>query len=192
MYKRDAKIVIEHQTPGLALAILFYFRHMKSAWFITIALLVSLHSFSQGTDTLPLYRQFPTVPPFKIQLMDSVTWFSKADLSSKKPTLVIYFSPDCGHCQLETENIISNMKALRDVQIVMTTTRPFEDVKNFYDHYLLGRFPNIKYGVDPSRFVVNFYNVEFTPFTAFYNKKGKLTKVYSGGINWSELLSVIQ
>ncbi len=152
----------------------------------------STSAWSQNKDTLPLYKQFPIVPPFKIQLMDSTTWFSKSDLSPKKYTLVIYFSPDCGHCQMETEEMISNMKSLSNVQIVMTTTRPFEDVKNFYNYYKLNRFSNVKYGVDPTRFVANFYKVEFTPFSALYDKKGNLITVYEKGINWQTFVARVK
>lgn len=110
--------------------------------------------------------------------MDSTTWFTKADLSSKKSTWIIYFSPDCGHCQLETEEIISNMKQLEKVQIVMIASRPYIDVKNFYDHYLLRRFSNITMGIDPVRLVVNFYKVDYTPFSALYDKRGRLIKAF--------------
>jgi len=151
---------------------------MKSKLLLAFLLLTSTAAFSQKTDSAAPYQQFPIIPPFKIQLMDSTTWFTKANLSSKKPTWLIYFSPDCGHCQMETEEIISNMKQLEKVQIVMIASRPFEDVKNFADHYKLNRFPNLKIGVDAARMVVNFYKVEYTPFSALYDKKGKLIKIF--------------
>src|ERR1044072_5869450 len=123
--------------------------------FFTIFLSVSV--LAQDKDSLAPSRQFKTIPQFKILLMDSTTWFTKAGLSSKKPTWIIYFSPDCGHCQIETEEIISNIKSLQNVQILLVTSRPFEDVKAFYDHYLLKRFPNITVGIDPARMFVSFY-----------------------------------
>jgi thiol-disulfide isomerase/thioredoxin len=183
--------VIEGETPDLLYGIIYaIFGAMKLRLFLLSTIFFSIAALSQQIDTLPPYQQIPIIPPFKIQMMDSTSWFSKANLSNKKPTLIIYFSPDCGHCQLETEELISNIKALEKLQIVMTTSRPFEDVKNFYDYYKLSRFPTIKYGVDPTRFVVNFYKVATTPFSAYYDKKGNLVKVYEKGIDWKELLSM--
>jgi len=162
---------------------------MKNILIFSLVLL-STNVIAQDKDSLAPYRQFPAIPQFKIQLMDSTTWFTKAGLSSKKPTWIIYFSPDCGHCQIETEEIISNIKSLQNIQILLVTSRPFEDVKAFYDHYLLKRFPNIVVGIDPARMFVNFYQVQTTPFSALYNKKGKLIKAYLSGTSIPELISL--
>ena len=143
-----------------------------------------------GSDTLAPYQKTPYIPSFKIQTPDS-SWFSKSNLQPKKPTLILYFSPDCGHCQLETEELLSKMKEFNNLQIVMITSRPFEDMANFADHYKIKRFPAIKIGTDPARLVTRFYDVKFTPFSAFYNKKGTLVKVYEKGIDMEELANLV-
>src|SRR4051812_48647995 len=143
------------------------------------------------SDSSAAYRKNPTIPAFRIQTPDS-SWFTKANLQTRKPTLILYFSPDCGHCQLETEEVLSKMKELNDLQIVMVTSRPFTDMANFADHYKINRFPSIKIGTDPSRMVTQFYDVKFTPFSAFYDKNGKLVKVYEKGIDMPELISLVK
>lgn len=140
-------------------------------------------------DTTAPYQKTPYIPPFRIQMPDSA-WFSKTNLQKNKAALILYFSPDCGHCQLETEELLSKMKELNNLQIVMITSRPFEDMANFADHYKIKRFPAIKIGTDPARFVTGFYDVKFTPFSALYNKKGTLVKVYEKGIDMEELVSL--
>ena len=139
------------------------------------------------TDTLAPYQKTAVIPAFSIQTPDS-SWYSKVNLAAKKPTLILYFSPDCGHCQLETEEILGKMKELNGLQIVMVTSRPFEDMKNFAEHYKINRFPTIKIGTDPKRLVTQFYDVKFTPFSALYDQKGKLVKVYKDGIQMNELI----
>lgn len=143
------------------------------------------------TDTLPPYQQVPYVPPFKILQADS-SWFTKKDLQAKKPVLILYFSPDCGHCQLETEEIISRIKELSNLQIVMITSRDYNEMKDFYRHYMLQKFPTIRVGSDTTRFISRFYNVKFTPFSALYNKKGQLVKVWEQGANLDELARLSQ
>lgn len=159
---------------------------MKHLFIPLLFICLSLGSFAQA-DTLPPYKQVPVVPPFSISLADGTT-FTKADLE-KKPTLILYFSPNCGHCQLETEEIIARNKALGKLQIVMITSRPVEDMKSFADKYMLHKFANIKIGSDLNRFVTQFYKVKFTPFSALYNKKGDLVKVYESGIDYDDLLA---
>lgn len=144
-----------------------------------------------ASDTLAPYKKDPAIPPFSIQRPDS-SWFRKANLQSKRPTLILYFSPDCGHCQQETEEVIRKIKDLSNLQIVMITSRPFADMANFAEHYKLNRFPSIKIGTDPARFVTRFYDVKFTPFSALYNKQGKLVKVYEKGIDMTELVSLVK
>ena len=142
-------------------------------------------------DTLAPYQKTPYIPSFKIQMPDSA-WFTKTNLQKNKPALILYFSPDCGHCQIETEELLSKMKELNNLQIVMITSRPFADMANFADHYKIKRFPAIKIGTDPERFVTTFYDVKFTPFSAFYDKNGKLVKVYEKGIDMEELATLVK
>ena len=163
-------------------------------YFILFALLFMIasanaqtHTTNAKQDTSAGYLKNPTIPPFTIQLPDS-SWFSAVKLQAKKPTLILYFSPDCGHCQIETEEVLSRMKELKNLQIVMITSRPFADMANFAEHYKLNRFPSIKVGTDPSRMITQFYAVKFTPFSALYDKKWMLVKVYEKGINIPELI----
>jgi hypothetical protein len=74
----------------------------------------------------------------------------------------------------------------------MVASRPFEDVKNFYDYYMIRRYPNIKMGIDAARLVTNFYKVERTPFSALYNKKGDLIKAFKDAPELSEVINLIK
>ena len=158
----------------------------KMILFVSLVIL-SLNTFAQ-TDTIPEYLSDRTLPGFTIQRADS-SWLTKNDLA-KKPTLILYFSPDCGHCQLETEELIINLKSLGDLQIVMITSRAVGEMKEFSNKYMLQKFPSIKVGSDTNRFISRFYKVKFTPFSALYNKKGKLVKVYEDGIDFKELATL--
>ena len=169
---------------------------MRSLLILLSVVIISVTAKAQSdtssvlADTLAPYQKSPYIPGFKIQMPDS-SWYYKQNLDKKKATLILYFSPDCGHCQLETEGIISKMKELKNLQIVMITSRPFEDMVNFADHYKISRFPAIKIGSDPARYVTRFYDVKFTPFSALYDSAGKLVKVYKDGINMDELITFL-
>lgn len=149
------------------------------------------HPIKPGTDSIAPYLKYPYLPTFSIQQIDS-SWFTRSELGDKKPVLLIYFSPDCGHCMEETEAMISKMHQLKNVQVVMVTSKPHDEMKAFSDHYQLHRFSNIKVGTDPQRRITRFYKVKFTPFSAVYNKKGNLLKAYESGIDWNELIKLVK
>jgi hypothetical protein len=73
----------------------------------------------------------------------------------------------------------------------MITSRPFADMTNFANYYKINRFSQIKIGTDPARLVTRFYDVKFTPFSALYNEKGTLVKVYEKEIDMKELISLV-
>lgn len=147
-------------------------------------LLMTVFAAAAQTDSLPepAYKRFPTPPPFKLLLTDSVTWFTKDDLPRKKATLVMVFSPDCEHCKHETEELIRHIDELSKVEIVMATPATFERMKEFYVQYGLQRFSNIVVGKDVSYTLPVFYNMRNFPFLAFYDKKGNLIDVFEGSL----------
>lgn len=159
--------------------------------FTLLLLSICFSSISQNTEQNKApYLQVKIVPPFKIYNYDS-TLLSKTDLK-KGPVLILYFSPDCGHCQMETDSLISKIESLKKLQIVMITGRYHDDMKAFIDKYKLLEFKNIKVGNDRTGFVQSFYQIEFTPFSALYDKKGKLLEVFEKGIDYTKLKKLIK
>ena len=168
---------------------------MRFIHILLSTLIISFSAMAQtdttnAQDTLAPYQKTPYIPSFRVQMPDS-SWFSKTGLVPKRPTLIFYFSPDCGHCQNETEKLLSKIKEFNNLQIVMITSRPFADMTNFANYYKINRFSQIKIGTDPARLVTRFYDVKFTPFSALYNEKGTLVKVYEKEIDMKELISLV-
>lgn len=156
---------------------------MKKISFLALVLAFYFTGSSQN-DSLPEapYKRFPTPPPFKLLLTDSSSYFTKDDLSKKKTLMIMLFSPDCEHCQHKTEEIIQHIVAFEKVQIVMSTTLPFEKMVEFYNKYELKRFDNIVVGKDISYLLPTFFNIRNLPFLAFYNKKKELISVFEGAM----------
>ena len=143
-------------------------------------------SFAQQTE--PPYKRFPTVPPLKLLLMDSSTIFTDKELKKNTPLFFILFSPDCEHCKKETEEIIDNIDSLQNIQIVMATFMPFGKMKEFYISYQLNRFSNITVGYDIQHILATYYRISYTPFLAFYDKKGNLIEGVQGGLPLTKVL----
>ncbi|MBC8034052.1 MAG: redoxin domain-containing protein, partial [Chitinophagaceae bacterium] len=119
---------------------------MKSLLLLLLPFFITATTLAQGTEATPSER-FPSLPPFTIQGLDSSN-FTKADLSKNKKTLIMYFSPGCDHCQHETEALLKDIELFKDVQIVMASYQPIEEIAGFHKKYNLANYPQIKIGRD--------------------------------------------
>jgi thioredoxin-related protein len=135
----------------------------------------------------PPYKRFPTIPPLKLMPIGSTTIFTKDQLKKNRPVLIMLFSPDCEHCQHETEELIKNIDHFKKIQIVMATMMPFDKMTAFYDRYDLKRFDNIVVGQDIYYLLPSFFKVRNLPYMAMYDKKGKLLSTFEGNMSMDKL-----
>ncbi|WP_146203152.1 peroxiredoxin family protein [Mucilaginibacter oryzae] len=131
---------------------------------------------STCAQTLPVNSG---IPPYHILTTDSV-YFTPANLKKNKPVMVIYFMPDCGHCQHLMYDLKPELPKLKDVQIVMITYTPMlKALQVFQRDFELAKYHNITIGTEGYTYLVQkFYHVQTTPYIAIYNKYGKLVQAY--------------
>lgn len=151
--------------------------------FVLLLLLAGSFTHSRAqADTGKLYQRFPTVPPFKLYRVPDSTVFTKDDLKKKKATLIMIFSPDCEHCQHETQQLTANISLFKKVQIVMASPLEFDFINRFYEVYELAKYPNITVGRDPAYFLGTFYKVRSFPAIFLYDKKGNFVQAFDGSV----------
>ena len=92
----------------------------------------------------------------------------------------MFFSPGCDHCRHQTDSMLANMDKFRDVEILMTTYQPFDEMKSFYKEYKLANYPNIMMGRDIKYFFPPFYKITNLPFMILFNEKGRLITTFEG------------
>ena len=133
-----------------------------------------------------------TLPDFKVKLTDGTT-VSSTKMPGKKPLLIIYFAPDCEHCRKLMDQLFPQMNAFKNVQILMVTFESLNDVAWFENHYHTKNYPNVKTGTEqPVFFLKNYYKLEHTPFTALFDKNGKLMVSYKEYTPLTELLKWVK
>ena len=166
---------------------------MKTSLLSAIFILLSVVAFSQQDSTiLPPFKQFPTVPPFKLLKIDSTSYFTKNDLKKNKAVLIILFNPDCDHCKHEIEEIIKDVDEFKNIQIVMATMMPFDLMKSFYEKYGLDKFDNVIVGRDFQYLLPSFFQIRFMPYLAMYDKKGNLLTTFEGTMKIEDLVNVFK
>ncbi len=144
-----------------------------------------------GFDTIPPYKKDNRMPAFKIMKLDN-TWFTKEQLPNKDYTVIIYFAPDCGHCQHEMKEIIKNIDKFNKVNFVWVSFKSMPEISEFYVKYEVSKYPNMYMGRDLDYKLPSFYRVKFTPFVAVYDKKGLFMKAFEGGAEMKDLLSLLK
>ncbi|MGN6339587.1 MAG: TlpA family protein disulfide reductase [Ginsengibacter sp.] len=144
--------------------------------------------------TLLITQRAPaqTIPEFKVKLTTGAS-VSSTKASHQKPLLLIYFAPDCDHCRKLMDELFPKMNALKNTEILMVTFESLNDVAWFENHYHTKNYPNIKVGVEqPVFFLKNYYRLEHTPFTALFDKNGKLLVSYKEFTPVGELMKWVK
>lgn len=159
--------------------------------FFLLFLLASPAVFAQ-TDSLPGYKRFPTLPPFQLLKLDSATTLTKEDLAKDQPVLIMFFSPDCDHCQHQIEDMLKDMKAFDNIQVVLASFQPFEQIKAFNEKYGLDRYKNVYIGRDTKYFLPPFYQMYNLPYLALYNSKGDLITTFEGNVKPDKLVKAFK
>ena len=167
---------------------------MKNLLIAFAALFISVSAFSQAADsadTRPVYLRFPTIPQFTVFKAPDSTAFTRDDLGKKKSTVFFIFSPDCGHCQHETQMMLNEIKKFRNTQIVMITYLPYEEMMSFYKLYTISKYPQITMARDTKYFFPVFYKVQNLPSIFVYDKKGNFTKNFEGDVQMDSIVEAL-
>lgn len=136
-----------------------------------------------------MYLRFPTIPEFTVFKAPDSTAFTRENLHKKKSTVFIIFSPDCEHCQRETEMITQSINDFKNTQIVMITYLPYEEMMSFYKTYKIARYPQIVMARDTKFFFPVFFKVRNLPSIFVYDKKGKFKKSFEGDVKVQTIIA---
>jgi thioredoxin-related protein len=105
--------------------------------------------------------------------------FKAQDLPMGKPIIIMYFDPDCDHCEKTTKELVSKINEFRKASIAMVTYLPVNKVIEFEKKYSLKSYKNIYVGTEGNTsFLKNYYRLTTMPYIALYTKNGDLVKEY--------------
>ena len=162
-------------------------------YFITLFFSILTIAATAQVDTLqPPFKRFPTLPPIQILLGDSLTKYTKKDVPSRKPVLIMLFSPDCSHCQHTAEEMLQYKDELKDIHIVMATMHSISQMNDFVKKYKLDELKNVVIGKDMYYLLGPFYGIKNLPYLAMYNKKGNLIMGFEGSMPIQKVLETFK
>lgn len=149
--------------------------------------------FAQQKDSavVPNYKKYPTVPAMKLMQADSTFFIVKDLVKKNKATVIIIFSPTCGHCQHQAEEITSHIADLKNITFVFSTTYNIKDMQQYISDYGLDKFPNIHVGYDKGYNMGGFYHIQSLPGIFVYDKKGKFVATFETNVKAQTFLDAI-
>lgn len=145
---------------------------------------------NQSTFTQTQPQRIQNLPMYHILNTDSVN-VTTTKLKKDKSVMIIYFSPDCSHCQHLMYELKPKLKELSGIQIVMISFVQYKMIKEFYRDFGLSAYPNITVGTEGYTYEMQkYFEIKTTPYIAIYDKHGKLVKAYEKAPDVKELVDV--
>lgn len=163
---------------------------MKKFVLILTSFFIFCSGFSQtnaSKDKAPEYIANPEIPDFTVYKAPDSTAFTREDLKKREATVLMIFSPECGHCQNETRELIKNIEHFKNTQILMVTWLPYSEMMAFYHEFKIAEHPQITMGWDKKDFFLPYYHVQMYPQLVVYDKKGKYVNSFNGAINLEDV-----
>jgi hypothetical protein len=152
------------------------------AFIVTAYVIIDCNSGKKSGEALP---------SFDLLLVDSITHFNTAKIPEGKPVVLMYFSPDCSHCQNETRDIISNMNSLKEVLFYFVTNDPSEKLCDFDKMFKLYKYPNIILGRDYKYFFPGHFKNVAPPYSVVYDEDKIARAVFEGDSSVNQIISLI-
>jgi len=155
---------------------------LKKILFLSLLLVGYSAVFCQADSTAPAYLKYPVIPQFTVYKAPDSAAFSRNNLQKSKPVVFMIFSPECEHCQRETDTLLAQIDKMKDAQIVMITYLPYAEMIEFYKKYNIAHYPQITMARDTKFFFPVFFKVRNLPSIYVYDKKGDFKRNFEGSV----------
>jgi len=127
------------------------------------------------------------LPPFRM-VQSNGKVFKAEDLPMGKPIIIIYFSPDCDHCEKMLKEFFAKATQFKEASVAMITYLTQDKVAKLEKDYPVKKHANIYAGTEGTTFFMrNYYQITKMPFAALYTKEGNFVQSYSQEIPLNDL-----
>jgi len=171
----------------------------KSVVFILIVLLIGAAIyFIQNNITSGAKVSQPLPPAAEVMYNDrpdlALTGLDGNQLNAKAITgksVLIFFQPDCDHCQRETVQIEQNLSAFKDYQLYFISDAAIPQIAEFAQTYKLAGNRSIHFYQTSIADIMRTIGAVQLPTVYVYSENGKLIKTFNGETPIGWILSVL-
>jgi len=130
------------------------------------------------------------LPAFQFGTLDK-TIFSTNKLILDQSSLIIYFNPDCEHCQYEARAIRDSLHRFAAVNVLLVSDEPLERLQQFATEYYLAGQPNIHILYDEKRQFKDLFGTSMVPSIFIYNREQELVRHFKGETKMEAILKYL-
>lgn len=116
------------------------------------------------------------------------TKLSAKDLKGK--TVLIFFEPDCEHCQREANEMQHHLPAFANYTVYFFSPAPMDQMQQFFMKYNLSG-PNIFFAQTPNSSILQELGAIPAPSVYIYSEQGKLVKAFKGETPMANILPLL-
>ena len=109
----------------------------------------------------------------------------------KGKAVLVFFQPDCDHCQREAEQIQQNLHAFKDYQLYFISDAALPQIAAFAQKYKLAGNPSIHFSQTTISDIMRTIGSVQLPSVYVYSSEGKLIKSFNGETPVAWILSVL-
>jgi len=132
------------------------------------------------------------MPSVDVLLMDSTTVFNTSKMEGKDSYVLVFFEPDCPHCQKEIESVLKDIGAFGNTKFCLLSVSSFSEIRNFYKHYDIGRYANVIVGKDTAAGYAKYFGIRTVPHTSIYASDRSLKKVFDSSVDSKKLIAAVR
>lgn len=105
-------------------------------------------------------------------------------LTGPSPTVVVYFNPDCEHCQYQAGQLARHPALLRKTRVWLLSTEPLPALQTFARRYRLDSLPAVTVARIEPRVAFDSLGFRAVPHLLVYGPDGRLKKEFRGETRW--------
>lgn len=165
---------------------------MKKIGTILLGCLITTLAFAQPDPSADLANSIQHLPKFSVVKAPDSSRYDELMLPKGKPFVLVFFSPDCEHCQKQVKEFMAYRQELKDVSMLLLSPLSYRIIHNFYEEYGLAAIPNIKVASDAVYRLGKQYQLKTFPSIFVYDASGNLAKAFIGNVSIPTLLESLK
>ena len=131
----------------------------------------------QTANVAPPEPEKPKLPNFELTGLDGKT-ITTASLPTGKPTVILFFHPNCEHCQAEARELQKHTEDFANTNFLMVTWDEMRNIRAFMTEYRLNA-PIAAYQIN-SNTLAQTYGQFNLPAVYIYNANRELVQQFNG------------
>jgi thiol-disulfide isomerase/thioredoxin len=118
------------------------------------------------------------LPQFSFATLQNTSFNSSSII--KGPVLIVWYHPDCEHCQYEISEILESKIAKSNCRILLISDADRNDINDFLSQFNISEKPGIITLLDTASVFNNVFGADIIPSNYIYDRELNLVKILHG------------